>query len=83
MNPKLETLSVFITAELNNPVASHCTLYDSSLKTQRPCAEKWDEVNDMPKCHNCFFAESNHRHGLAVSETIHESINKDPIDILK
>lgn len=81
MNPKLETLSVFITSDTKNPFDSHCLIYDPTLKTRRPCSETWSV--GLPKCLNCFFSESNHKHGLAVSETIHESINKNITDILK
>ena len=76
MNPKLETLSVFITSEPKYPQASNCLLYQETLKTHRPCGEIWDGGGNVPKCRNCFFAESNHKHGLAVSETIHEQDNK-------
>lgn len=76
MNSKLETLNVFILAKPKTPIDSHCLIYNPSGGTNRPCGEKWDDVGGVPKCRNCFFAESNHKHGLAVSETIHESINR-------
>ena len=74
MNPKLKTLSVFITSEPKNPVDSHCLLFHKHYINYRSCPkENWDTI---AKCRECIFAESNHKHGLAVSETIHEQYNK-------
>ena len=58
MNPKLETLSVFITSSPKNPVDSHCLIFHKYYENYRSCSStNWDK--DIADCKNCIFSESN------------------------